>query len=453
MNTSHNTMRPELGLWQASALNITNMIGIGPFITIPMFIAAMGGPQAMIAWVIAAVLVVCDGLVWAELGAALPGSGGTYHFLKQVFRDSWWGRILPFLFIWQFLFSGTLELASGYIGTMNYVKYALPGLESWLIARSIPGTTSTLAAAMALLVTALLCRGTSSLGRMSLFFCAGTMLTVLIVIVSGLWHFNLSGLQPPPDAWNFSGAWLQGLGAAMTIAIYDYLGYYNICHLGDEVRNPARTIPRAVLISIFVVAAVYLTMNVSIIAVVPWREAMVSPNVAALFMEKLYGLQISQWFSWLVVWTAVACVFALTAGYSRIPYAASKGGDFFKVFGRLHRRHHYPLVSLWSIGLLSAVFCYFSLDAVISAAVTVRIVVQFCGQIFAVFYVRRHRPDIVLPFRMWLFPVPALVALAGWMFLMATSRPAVLGMALLVLLSGILVFAIWNPGQSRSANV
>ncbi len=442
-------LRRDIGPVQATALNVANMVGIGPFITIPAFIAAMGGPQAMVAWVIAAVLVICDGLVWAELGAALPGSGGTWHFLRRVFQGSALGRLLPFLFIWQFLFSGTLEIASGYIGTMLYVKYALPGLEesvAWL-----PGGLSTLAAVSALLVTLLLCRRTASMAKLALVLCIGTMITVLIVIVSGLAHFDTAKLTPPPRAWKMDGAWFGALGAAMTIAVYDYLGYYNICHMGDEVRDPARTIPRAVLWSIAIIATVYLTMNTAIISVVPWQEAMRSENIAALFMERLYGVEWARAFSWLVVWTAVACFFCIKAGYSRIPYAAAKGGDFFPVFARLHGKHQYPWVSLLAIGVLSAIFCYWPLTDVINAAVTVRILIQFGGQIFAVFYIRRKRPDIVLPFRMWLYPIPAIVAACGWIFLIATSSPRVLLASLLVLGSGIAVFFLWSAWQKHRA--
>lgn len=442
-------LQRELGLWQATALNITNMVGIGPFITIPLFIAAMGGPHAMIAWVIAALLVVCDGMVWSELGAALPGSGGTYHFLRQVFAGSVFGRLLPFLFIWQFLFSGTLELASGYLGTMNYVRHAVPGIDDALARWQVPGGASTLAASAAIVVTLLLCRRTASIGKLSIVFFCGTALTVLVVIACGIAHFDISRLQPPPGAWDLSPQWFQSLGAAMTIAIYDYLGYYNICHLGDEVRAPERTIPRAVLISIGVISLVYLTMNISIIAVVPWQEAMQSENIAALMMERLFGTGVARAFSWLVIWTAVACFFSLMAGYSRIPFAAARGGDFFPVFARLHPVHQYPWVSLLAIGGLSAAFCYVSLDAVIAAAVTVRIAVQFCGQIFAVFYIRRCRPDIQLPFRMWLYPLPALVALLGWIFLLITSKPQVLAAALIVFVSGLLAFAAWNLLQRR----
>jgi amino acid transporter len=291
-----------LGLPQSIALNIANMVGIGPFITIPGFLAAMHGPQALIAWVIAAVLVICDGLVWSELGAALPGSGGTYHFLREIFGkgSSRWGRMLPFLFVWQFLVSGTMEIASGYIGAVPYLEFIWPNLTELLNSWQIPGGTSTLAAVCCLLVTWMLSRRIEVVGWFGIFLCTGTLITVATVIISGLLNFNAALITFPPDAFHVDGQWVNGLGAAMLIAIYDYLGYYNICHLGEEVRDPGRTIPRAVITSVIVVAIIYLTMNLSIIAVVPWEEAMKSNQIAALFMETLYGRQVAIIFTGLV---------------------------------------------------------------------------------------------------------------------------------------------------------
>jgi amino acid transporter len=225
------TLERGLGLPQAVALNISNMVGIGPFITIPLFIAAMGGPQALIGWFIAAVLILCDGLVWSELGAALPGSGGTYHFLRESFGRFRWGRIMPFLFIWQFLVSGTLEMASGYIGVLAYAKYALPGLEETFA--HIPGKLGIVGAGLCALITFVLCRRIRIVGWFSIVLSIGTLITVLIVIIAGLTHFRRELLVLPPDAFHLDARWFGGLGGAMTIAVYDFFGYYNICHLGD----------------------------------------------------------------------------------------------------------------------------------------------------------------------------------------------------------------------------
>jgi amino acid transporter len=436
-------------LTQATALNVANMVGIGPFITIPLFIASMGGPQALIGWVTAAVLVLCDGLVWSELGAALPGSGGTYHFLREIYGRYRWGRLVPFLFIWQFLISGTLEMASGYIGGVQYLTYAFPRLESSLAAWGVPGGLGSVAAVSAIAVSLLLCRRIQTVGWIGLLLCAGTMITVATVIAAGLWHFDASLLTFPPNAWRLDRAFAIGLGGAMLIAVYDYLGYYNVCHLGDEVVEPGKTIPRAVMISVVLVAAIYLTMNVAIIGVVPWEEAMKSSNIAAEFMERLFGRGPAVAFTGLILWTVAACMFAITLGYSRIPYAAARNGDFFPIFATLHRTQRFPWVSLLALGGLTAAFCYLSLDAVVKAAVTVRIVVQFIGQIVALHLLRTTRPDVPLPFRMWFYPLPSLVAFGGWLFVLGTSELMYLLAAGGVIASGVAVFAVWQSVSSE----
>ncbi|MBM3891627.1 MAG: APC family permease, partial [Verrucomicrobia bacterium] len=202
-------------------------------------------------------------------------------------------------------------------------------------------------------------------------------------------------------------------------------------------------------ISVLLIGAIYFTMNLAIIAVVPWQEAMKSENVAALFMERLFGRPVAVAFTGLIVWTSLACMFAITLGYSRIPYAAAREGDFFRVFGRVHPREHYPRVSLLAVGGLTAVFCFFPLQQVIEAAVTVRILVQFVGQIVALHILRTKRPDVPLPFRMWLYPIPSCVALVGWIFLWASSGWTLVLSGLGVIGSGCAVFFIWLAIANR----
>lgn len=438
-------MTRSIGLWQATALNVANMVGIGPFVTIPLFLAAMNGPHAMVAWVIAAVLVVCDGLVWSELGAALPGSGGTYHFLKEIYGNSRWGRALPFLFLWQFLLTGTMELATGYIGMVQYLGFLIPGIETSLSGYGPP----LIAAGLCLTVGWLLSRRIETVGTMSLIFGAGTMLTVLIVVISGISHFDSTQIAFPAGAFTPSVKLFQGLAGAMLIAIYDYLGYYNVCHLGDEVRDPGRTIPRAVLLSVGLIAAIYLTMNIAIISVIPWQEAIESKHIASDFMARLYPAWVAQGFTLLILWTSFACFFAATLGYSRILFAAGRKGDFFGSMGQLHPVSHYPRNALWAVVVLTAVMCFWNLADLVSAAVLGRIGVQFVGQILGLHLLRKSRPDIHLPFRMWLYPLPSLIALLGWLFvlLMPNSDPAWYGfkplaMAALVNGSGVVAYLV-----------
>jgi amino acid transporter len=413
----------RFGLLQATALNMTNMIGVGPFITIPALMSAMNGPQAMLGWLVALVIAMADGLVWSELGSALPGSGGSYVYLREGFGRETFGRAMTFLFIWQFLLSGPLEIASGFIGFKQYVTYLWPGMSKGAGAAVIFG--------VGLLAIALLYRQITSIGKITVSLWIGTLLTVGVVLATGTFTFDAKvAFDFPPGAFDFSLGYLLGLGAASRVGIYDYLGYYDVCFIGDEVREPGQVIPRSVLISLVAVALIYITMNLSIIGVVPWREFVTPPGqeapdppppVVSMFMERVYGPGVAQVFTALVLWTAFGSCFALLLGYSRIPYAAAKDGNFFSLFARLHPRKNFPHVSLLLIGGLSIAFSFFPLVEVINALLTTRILVQFIGQIGAVILLRRNAPELKRPFRMWLFPVPALLALAGWVFLFSTS--------------------------------
>jgi amino acid transporter len=185
-------------------------------------------------------------------------------------------------------------------------------------------------------------------------------------------------------------------------------------------------------------------MNLSIIAVVPWREAMQSKFIAAQFIEKLYGPRAAGVVTLLVLWTALASVFALLFGYSRILYAAASDGHFFKMFGHLHARGRFPDVSLLVLGALSILASFGDQDSVISALLTSRILIQFMGQIAALRHLRRHRQDIARPFRMWLYPAPAAIALGGWVYIFVTAGWKYAAFGVLTLGFGAILYVIWS---------
>ena len=441
----------RFGLLQATALNMTNMIGVGPFVTIPALIAAMNGPQAMLGWLIALIIALADGLVWSELGSAMPGSGGSYVFLRDGFGRQTLGRAMAFLFIWQFLLSGPLEIASGYIGFKQYVKYLWP--------RMTPLQEGGIIVMVGVAVMALLYRRITAIGKITVALWIGALLTVGIVIASGVMHFNVKqAFDFPSGSFQFSTGFLLGLGAASSIGMYDYLGYYDVCFLGDEVKNPGKVIPRSILISLLAVAAIYVTMNLSIISVVPWREFVPPPDqpmpdppppVVSMFIERLFGGGFAKVFTVMVLWTAFGSCFALLLGYSRIPYAAAQDGNFFGVFGRLHPKKNFPHVSLVFIGVLAIAFSFFKLTDVINALLATRILVQFVGQIGALIWLRRRAPEMQRPFRMWLYPLPALIALVGWGFLYATSGKVTILYSLVVLGLGMASYFGWAKLTKR----
>ena len=418
---------------QATALNMSNMVGIGPFITIPLILASMGGPQCMLGWLFGSVLALCDGLIWSELAAALPGTGGTYYYLRTALERTRLGRILPFLFIWQFIFSGPLEIGSGLIGFSQYVGYFWRNMG--------PAQTRLVSLAAGTLLIILLYRRITAVGRLTVVLWIGMLVTVILVIASGVANFDARlAFDFPPNAFKFSKGLVIGLGAAMAIAMYDFLGYYDICYVGGEVRNPARVIPRSIIYSVLAVAAIYSLTNLSMIAVIPWREAINSKYIGALFIEKLYGTRAASVVTVLILWTAFASVFALLLGYSRIPYAAALDGHFFKVFARLHPTGKFPHISVLLVGALSILASFWTLDAVISSLLTSRILVQFIAQILALDYLRRHRSGIQWPFRMWLYPIPSVIAFAGWSYVFVTSGWVYVGFGVLTLLAGVVVY-------------
>jgi amino acid transporter len=433
----------RFSLLPATALNMTNMIGVGPFITIPLLMTALGGPQAMLGWIVALVIVICDGMVWSELGAAMPGSGGSFHYLREAFGRERFGRLMAFLFVWQFVLSGPLEIASGYIGFASYASYIWTGLTR-------PGVIA-LVTAVGLINIALLYRRIHSIAKITISLWVGTLITVLAVIFTGATHFDPKiAFDFPPGAFNFSLGFFLGLGAASRIGIYDYLGYYDVCYIGDEVQNPGHVIPRSILISTAAVAVIYLGINLSIIGVVPWREFVPAGDhpesnfIVSIFMQRIYGTGVATIFTLLVLWTAFGSVFALLLGYSRIPFAAAQSGYFFRAFGRLHPTKDFPYVSLLVLGAISIVAGFFSLGTVIDALIVTRILVQFMGQAFGLMLLRRKAPDMPRPYRMWLYPLPALVALLGWIFVFATTQILVILFGVGVLALGCIAFLLWS---------
>lgn len=440
-------LEKRFGLVQSIALNMSNMIGIGPFITIPLLMAAMGGPQALLGWLVAVLIVIPDGMVWSELAAALPGSGGTYRFLKEGFGPHRWGRLMAFLFIWQFIFSGPLEIASGYIGFAHYAGYIWPGmtgLEKFGLA-AILGVSNIL----------LLYRQIKTIGRITVTLWVGTLLTSLGVIIAGSINFDPKvAFDFPPGAFNFSLGFFLGLGTAARVGIYDYLGYYDICYIGEEVKNPGKVMPRAILISVLLVALIYILINLSIIGTIPWRE-FVPENapgrdyIVSILMEKVFGTAVATIFTLMVLWTCFGSVFALLLGYSRIPYAAAKDGYFFSIFAKVHPTRHFPHYSLLLVGGIAIVCSYFTLQTLIDALITTRILIQFVGQIAAVVLLRKLRPEMERPYRIWFYPVPLFIAGIGWFYIFFTSgeKPILLG--LISLFSGLVAFLLWSAWKKK----
>jgi amino acid transporter len=440
-----------MGLVHSTAVNMLEMIGIGPFITIGVILTAMGGPQAVLGWLLGAVVSVCDGMVYAELGAAMPGAGGAYIYFREAFNPNSWGVLISFLFLWETIFVAPLAISAACVGFAEYTHYFFPGLTH----AGVGGV----AAAVCVVVMWLLYRPIKTVGRMSVVILAAVLGAMLWVIISGLVHINSRmAFDFPPGAFHLSKSFFFGLAAATLVAMYNYGGYNNITYLGGEVRNPSRNIPRAIVFSILIVAVLYLLMSVVIIGTIPWRDAAASQAVVSEFIEKLHGTRAAVVMTCLILIATLGGIFTMTLGYSRILFAAGAEGKFFKAFGRVHPTGHFPTISLIAISALAIPLCWFSLQGLLSALMITQIVFQFIPQIFAVFAIRVFRKQIQRPYGMPLYPVPAVIALVGWVYVAASpEQRQYLGTAIILLTLGLAVYLLraravrsWPFGAEKS---
>jgi amino acid transporter len=435
--TSEPVLRRGMGLLQATATNVISMVGVGPFLTIPFMVAAMGGPHVIYAWIAGLLLALADGLVYAQLGAALPGSGGGYLYLREAFKPFGLGPLMAFLFIFQTILIAPLSVAGGAVGFADYLQFvwAMPPLTHHLIA-----------AAVCVVSTALLWRNIEDIGRLAVVMLGVVLVTVGWVIVAGLFRFSpAEAFDFPPEAYRLDSNLLFAVGAASVLAMYSYGGYNQVCNIGDEIKDPRRTIPRSIVLSTFLVAALYMLMTIVILGMIPWQEVRDSRTIASVFIERTFadpasGRIAGVVMTGLILFVAAASLYATILGYSRIPYAAARDGDFFKVFAHVHPVKRFPDVSLITIAIVSIPFCFFTLGQLVSWLIQVQVLLRFIWQCAAVVLLRRYRSDIPQPFTMWLYPWPAVLSGALWLFIFFTGPWEGIVFSVVFLLSGLVAY-------------
>jgi basic amino acid/polyamine antiporter, APA family len=411
----HAALPRQLGMLNAVSINMSNMVGTGPFITVPAIIATLGGPQSLIAWGVGALLAIADGLVFAELGASIPADGGSYIFLRECLGRQRWGHMMAWIFVWQFLFSGTLEIATSSIGMAEYTGFLWPRLLEYQWGVKL------MAAAITAVAIVALYRKIKDIARLMLVLWIGMLITAAWVIFTGMTHLDPKLLLDfPPGAWHIGLPFMLGLGNGTMLVMFNFLGYYQICYLGDEVKRPERVIPFGVIFSILLVMVIDFLISVSFTGVVPWRE-MIQPGsqafnaIGSVYMQRLHGQWASILMTVMVEVTAFAATYAMLLGYSRIPYAAALDGAFFRWFADVHPTKHFPHRSLLLVGFLVIISCFFDLVQIITALILARILSMFVAQIIGLMIYRHAHPEAPRPFRMWLYPLPALFAMGGWL--------------------------------------
>jgi len=454
----------HFGLPQAVAMNVAQIVGAGVFVTIPLMLAVLPGPYALLGWLAAGLLILLDGLVWAELGAALPGSGGSYRYLLACYGPDTWGRLFAFLFIWQFLLSGPLEIASGLIAMEQFAQALSPAWQkfnadwTWTTSFGLGGGQAVgitvspgrfLAVGVGVGILVLLYRNLRDLSRFMVVCGVAVLLLLGWVLVVGFWHFDAS------RAFDFAGteavtpgSFATGLAVAMILAVYSYLGYYNVCYIGDEVRDPGRTLPRAVLLSALIVVVLFSLTHLAFLGVVPWAEVP-KDNLPAEFMLRVHGPWAVVAVTLCLIASCFASAFSGLLGYSRIPYGAASAGHFFGPLAAVHPTRAFPHRSLLLVGIPVLFWTFFDLGTVISAMVTTRILEQFAAQVIGVMVLRKLRPDLPRPFRIWLYPLPCGLALAGWLYLYCFSDVVYIVLGLATLFAGVAAFLVWSRARGE----
>lgn len=434
------TLQRRLGLFHSTVLNMIDMVGIGPFVTLPIVMGLMGG-MFLYAWIAGALLSLIDAMIWSELGAAYPMAGGSYNFLKEAYGKNGMGRLMSFLYVWQTVIQAPLVAASAAIGFSQYLGY-LVDLTDWQ-AKAVSG-------AVIIFITFLLYRKIDSIGKIGVLLWTGVLLTLGWIIIGGIAHGNF--LQPLKDI-NTDFSWSQLVsfvfGQACVKTIYSYLGYYNVCHLGGEIKDPGKNIPRSMFISVIGIAILYLAMNMSVSSVIPWQEikhwqeAGQNNFVVSTFLERLYGPTAAKVGTVMILWVALSSLFAVMLGYSRVPYAAATDGAFFKIFGKLHPTKNFPYVSLLVLAGLAFVFSLtFKMKHIIDGILAMRIMVQFIGQAAGVVLLRKRNGTTSLPYKMPLYPLPVLLAIAMWLFIFYATGLTIMLSFLLVFGSGLTVYLV-----------
>ena len=443
-NTPH--LDRKLSLLHATAINMIDMVGIGPFVVLSVVAQIMAGPYFLYAWVAGALLSYLDAMVWSQLGAALPRAGGSFHFLKEGYGKKG-GALMSFLFVWQTMIQAPLVIASASIGFSQYASYFFH--FSMIQEKMVSGS-------VVILVIRLLYRKIESIGKISVFLWVGVLFTMGWIILGGVAHGNfLEPIRHINDGFTIQHGFVAALGFASVKTIYSYLGYYNVCHLGGEIKNPSKNIPRSMFISITGIAILYLCMNMSVASVLPFDVITHSKYVVSEYMKTLYGEKAGAIVTVLILMVAFASLFSATLGYSRIPYAAAQNKSFFNFFNKIHPTLHFPHRSLLVLGGIAFVFSLlFKLKEVIDAILAMRIMIQFIGQAVGLSLLVKRQGKSFFPWKMPLYPLPLILAILIWGGIFFSTGQKMMISGLVVTALGLIAYYIAKKlswiGESES---
>lgn len=453
----------RLGLKESVAVNVAMIVGSGIFLTIPLIMKNVSAAMVPLVWLAAIGLMSADGFIWCELARRYPGSGGSYRYFLEGFGEARYGKFFAFLFIWQFLWSGPLEVATGLISMAQVLTALTPEMSDWCQAHSwhtklFEGSARTIALtlgpkqlvslAIGTIILAILLQRIAFVGKVALTFTIVVIMAILWIIVVGWW--NPASITSRAEQLSEPAFTAAGFSTAMTLAMYCFLGYYHVCYISDELKTPERTVPRAVVLSILVVSSMFLLLHGTMLKHFDGVTISGMQNLPAEFMRKLYGAWAALLVSALLVWSSFGSTMSAMLGYSRVPYSAARLGHFFRIFDRLHPVRQIPHVSLYFVAALTLLWTLFDLSDVIDALLAFRIIGQFAIQVVLFVYLTVvWDKTFSLPRKLACLLVGSL-ALTGWLFLLVATPWPLLLLAISLSLVGVVLYGVWTFWSAKA---
>ena len=335
---------------------------------------------------------------------------------------------MPFLFVWSAVLFIPLIMSTGIIGLVQYLGYLIPGVTD---ASGNTALGKVIGVGITLVIMAALFRKIGQIGKLTTVLFVVMLVAVLSTIIAAFSHFSAEqAFAFTPGAFGSHGTFWAGLGAGLIIAVYDYLGYNTTAYLGGEMRDPGRTIPRSIVFAILGIMSLYFLLQIGVLGSIPLDELKTATSVASSVLEQAWGSTAAQIITGLIVVAAIGSVFAGLLGGSRVPYEAARDKVFLPMFGHLHPKLHLPTAGVLAMGVITIIGSLFTLTTIINAAVATLLLIQSLAQVAAIIVLRRRQPNLVRPYRQWLYPVPTIIAGVGWVYIYLSATWLSIGLSL-----------------------
>ncbi|HTW37199.1 MAG TPA: amino acid permease [Steroidobacteraceae bacterium] len=441
-----------LGCWQATAVVVSTMVGTGVFlVAAPMARAAGSANLVLASWLIGTVIVVCGGLCFAELGAALPEAGGLFVYLSRGLGPLW-----GFLFGWtNSILAAPARMATLAAGFMRFVGFFFPALgaplETVHVAHHAFALTAAqlVAAGVVLSLTAFNSLSVRTGGRVQLALGVIKVAVVVALIAAG-WRLSRPFTGSDLASATLSVGAIPAVLSALVPVMWAYNGFQNLGHLGGEIRNPGANIPRSLLGGLLLVAALYVLVDLTYFHVLPVARIAVSQDVASDVATALLGASGARWLTLAMALSALASLHAVTMAEARVPYAMARRGLFFFAAARLHPRFHSPVGALLYIGTLAALMALTGTFEELYSIYIFTMWIFFGIAAVALIRLRVSEPQLVRPYRAWGYPWTPMAFCAAALALTLNlwiDSPVRSSLGVLVILAGIPLYRLWRARE------